>query len=111
MVSSSSQSTSRPVPSITVHPPPSLQPSGIGPHPEERTDSGFHDEDPSTLASSKFLCPNSLSLKPGTFNLKKKNENNMAGLDHSGKPNMLCVYSGVGMTLISPETPRPRKLF
>ena len=107
MVSSSSQSTSRPVPSITVHPPPSLQPSGIGPHPEERTDSGFDDEDPSTLASSKFLRPNSLSLQPGTFNLKK---NNMAGLDHSGQPNMLCV-SGVGMTLISPETPRPRKLF
>ncbi|XP_057377952.1 transcription factor HIVEP2-like [Daphnia carinata] len=102
-----SSSTSRPIPSITVHPPPpaSHQPSGIAPHAEERTDSGFGDEDPPT--SSKFLRPNSLSLQPGTFNLKKTN---MAGLDHSGQPNMLCV-SGAGMTLISPETPRPRKLF
>ena len=60
MVSSSSQSTSRPVLSITVHPLPSIQPSGIGSHPEERIDSVFDDEDPSTLG-----------LQPGTFNLKK----------------------------------------
>ncbi|XP_046648974.1 transcription factor HIVEP3-like isoform X2 [Daphnia pulicaria] len=104
--SQSTTTSQRPVPSITVHPPAAslLQP----PHPEERTDSGFDDEDPSTQASPKFLRPNSLSLQPGTFNLKKSN---MAGLDpQSGQPNMLCV-SGAGMTLISPETPRPRKLF
>ncbi len=106
VVASTQSTTSRPVPSITVHPPAaSLQP-GVA-HPEERTDSGFDDEDPTTQASPKFLRPNSLSLQPGTFNLKK---NNMAGLDHCGQPNMLCV-SGAGMTLISPETPRPRKLF
>ena len=96
-VSISSPSASRPLPSITVHPV-----SGA----EERTDSGFDDDDPSA-PSSKFLRPNSLSLQPGTFSLKKTN---MAGLDQCGQPNMLCV-SGAGTTLISPETPRPRKLF
>ena len=106
-VTCSKSSSFSPIPLIAVHPP---APSTGA---EERTDSGFGEEgaDASNAAcstsSAKFLRPSSLSLQPGTFNLKKAN---MAGVDPtSGLPNMLCV-SGPGGTLISPETPRPRKL-
>ncbi len=84
-ICSTSSSVLSPVPLISVHP---------SNEPEEQTE-------------SRFLRPSSLSLQPGTFTLKKAN---MAGVDlSSGLPNMLCV-SGPGVTLISPETPRPRKL-
>jgi hypothetical protein len=63
-----------------------------------------HWHHPNSYAQTLFHCSQEHLI---AFNLKK---NNAAGLDHSGQPNMLCV-SGVGMTLISPETPRPRKLF
>ena len=98
------------VPLITVYPP--VDPSKPTPQVDEDNNvadcqqSSSATADDSSLAA-KFLRPNSLSLQPGTFNLKKTN---MAGLDpKSGLPNLLCV-SGPGVTLISPETPRPRKL-
>ena len=92
------------VPQITVHPPTT----------EERTDSGFDEStpDPSLPAGSiqqtETRRPSFLALKPGTFALKKTG---MAGIGDGGLPNLMVSAGGGcgGVTLISPETPRPRK--
>ena len=98
--------TSIKVPQITINPPCS---SGGSPLPPEEVLEVAEETDVDGSdggRSMKFLRPNSLPLKPGTFQLKKSS---MAGLDVVGAPNM--VGSGGGVTLISPETPRPRKLY
>jgi len=91
------------VPQITVHPPSA----------EERTDSGFDESTDLSLPPgsaqhpAEARRPNFLALKPGTFTLKKTG---MAGIGDGGLPNlMVSGGGGAGITLISPETPRPRK--
>ena len=91
------------VPQITVHPPTA----------EERTDSGFDEATDGSVPagsiqhSAETRRPNFLALKPGTFALKKTG---MAGIGDGGLPNlMVSGCGGAGVTLISPETPRPRK--
>lgn len=102
---SSKTSSFSPIPLITVHPPAGMEEEGRT-EPQLGED-GRHSSAGASTSSGKFLRPSSLSLQPGTFSVKKAN---MAGVDpSSGLPNMLCV-SGPGGTLISPETPRPRKL-
>ncbi|XP_046383881.1 uncharacterized protein LOC124154296 isoform X2 [Ischnura elegans] len=86
-------------------PPPPPPPPRVSPVPPQASPTPTRAENDSTAPEdqkkkSRFLRPTSLPLKPGTYPLKKHSQGNTPlGIGSSGA------------SLVSPETPRPRKSY